>query len=132
MFLNLLTPDEKTAFLALAKKLIITDREISKNEVILLRSMKKEMEILEDLLDHDMSEEEMDAFTLDIPHLCSKFTSRKSKISALMELIGLGYVDGHFVANEKDLIYDIAHHLGISKEETDSYIDWAGRIYTGK
>ena len=46
-----------------------------------------------------------------------------------MELIGIGFVDGQFVHEEQDVIYEIAHHMGISKEETTMYVDWARRVY---
>ena len=120
MFLNLLKTEEKGAFLTLAKKVIAADSVIAQKEMILLESMKKELEL---------TDEEMDILPDDIPSLCAKFSSSKSKVSALMELIGIGFVDGKFVHEEQELIFSIAEHMGISKEETTMYVDWARRVY---
>ncbi len=128
MFLSLLNPKEKIAFLALAKKVIVSDKVIAQSEVILFKSMRREMEIIDEVMG-DISEEDIDSLPDDISQLCAEFSTKKSKISALMELIGLGFVDGKFVPQEREVIYDIAHHLGIRREETDSYIDWATRLY---
>ena len=120
MFLNLLKAEEKIAFLTLAKKIISIDSMISKQEMILLESMKRELEI-----------EDIDFQYLNDPieKVCAQFTNSKSKVSALMELIGIGFVDGKFVLEEQNLIYQIADLMGISQEETTMYIDWARRVY---
>lgn len=120
MFLNLLKQEEKIAFLSLAKKIISIDSMISKQEMILLESMKRELEIEENQIAYiDGSIEE----------ICAKFTNSKSKVSAIMELIGIGFVDGKFVLEEENLIYQIADAMSISREETNMYIDWARRVY---
>ncbi len=120
MFLNLLKPQEKSAFLTLARRVIAADKVIAEKEMILLESMKKELEI---------SDEEIEEMEDDLHYLCSVFSSSKSKVSALMELIGIGFVDGKFVHEEQQVIYEIAEHMGISKEETTMYVDWARRVY---
>ncbi len=121
MFLNLLRTEEKNAFLSLAKKVISADKVIADKELVLLESMKKELELSEELIE-DLPD--------GIPELCDRFSSSKSKVSALMELIGIGFVDGQFVHEEQEMIYEIANYMGISKEETTMYIDWARRVYT--
>lgn len=120
MFLNLLKPEEKTAFLTLAKKVISADSFISLKETTLLESMKKELEIDEEIF-HELTDS--------IEDVCKSFGSSKSKVSALMELIGIGFVDGEFAHEEQDLIFEIAQFMDISKEETAMYIDWAKRVY---
>ncbi len=120
MFLNLLKSEEKIAFLTLAKKIISIDSMISKQEIVLLESMKRELEL-----------EDADIQYLDKPieEICNQFSNSKSKISALMELIGIGFVDGKFVLEEQNLIYQIGDAMNISREETTMYIDWARRVY---
>jgi hypothetical protein len=122
MFLNLLKGEEKAAFLALAKKVIAADSDIAEKEMILLESMKKELELDEEAI------EDIDD-SISIESICAKFASSKSKVSALMELIGIGFVDGKFVHEEQEVIFAIAKHMGISNEETTMYIDWARRVY---
>jgi uncharacterized tellurite resistance protein B-like protein len=120
MFLNLLKQEEKVAFLSLAKKIISIDSMISKQEMVLLESMKRELEI---------EETQITYFDGSIEEICEKFTNSKSKVSAIMELIGIGFVDGKFVLEEQNLIYQIADAMAISREETNMYIDWARRVY---
>ncbi len=122
MFLNLLKGEEKAAFLALARKVIAADSDIAEQEMRLLDSMKKEL----DLEEEDLAEIDD---TASIQSICAKFTSSKSKVSALMELIGIGFVDGKFVHEEQEVIFSIAKSMGISSEETTMYIDWARRVY---
>jgi len=54
MFLQSLTKDEKKAFLALAKKVIRSDKRIKSDELEILKMMKKEMAIKDtnELLKH--------------------------------------------------------------------------------
>lgn len=122
MFLNLLKGEEKAAFLALARKVIAADSDIAEQEIRLLDSMKKEL----DLEEEDIAEIDKNA---SIESICAKFSSSKSKVSALMELIGIGFVDGKFVHEEQEVIFSIAKNMGISSEETTMYIDWARRVY---
>lgn len=129
MFLSLLSTREKVAFLALAKKVIVSDRIIAQSEMVRFKSMKQELEIMDELVDEKINESIVDNLPDNIPELCSEFVAKKTKVSALMELIGLGYVDGKFVQEEREIIYQIAHYFGIRKMETDSYIDWASRLY---
>ncbi|TAE18026.1 MAG: hypothetical protein EAZ95_05415 [Bacteroidetes bacterium] len=120
MFLNLLKQEEKIAFLTLAKKIISIDSTISKQEMVLLNSMKRELEL------DDIDVQYLDA---SIEEVCALFSNSKSKVSAIMELIGIGFVDGKFVLEEQNLIYQIADAMNISREETNMYIDWARRVY---
>jgi uncharacterized tellurite resistance protein B-like protein len=122
MFLNLLKPEEKSAYLTLARRVISADSTIAKEEQTLLEAMKRELELSEDIIDYLPD-------SVSIRELCDMFVSSKSKVSALMELIGIGFVDGHFVHQEKEVIYQIAENMGISKDETTMYIDWAKRVY---
>jgi uncharacterized tellurite resistance protein B-like protein len=122
MFLNLLKPEEKSAYLTLARRVISADSTIAKEEQTLLEAMKRELELSEEGIDYLPD-------SVSIRELCDMFVSSKSKVSALMELIGIGFVDGHFVHQEKEVIYQIAENMGISKDETTMYIDWAKRVY---
>jgi len=120
MFLNLLKQEEKIAFLTLAKKIISIDSMISKQEMVLLESMKRELEL---------DDTDIQYLDVSIEEICNKFINSKSKVSALMELIGIGFVDGKFVLEEQNLIYQIGDAMKISREETNMYIDWARRVY---
>ncbi|MCU0444349.1 MAG: hypothetical protein MUE85_05475 [Microscillaceae bacterium] len=122
MFLNLLKPEEKSAYLTLARRVISADSTIAKEEQTLLEAMKRELELSDEGIDYLPD-------SLSIRELCDMFVSSKSKVSALMELIGIGFVDGQFVHQEKEVIYQIAESMGISKDETTMYIDWAKRVY---
>lgn len=122
MFLNILKENEKIAFIQLAKVIIKADKHIANQEMLLLKSFRDELDMDEVLNLSENSES--------IEWLCNQFSSPKSKVSALMELIGMGYVDGKFVMEEQNLIFEIAGYMGINADETKMYIDWASKVYS--
>ncbi len=128
MFLNLFNSQEKAAFLALAKLLIASDEVIAHSEVIKYKSMRYEMEILE-----DMTKEELEIEILKLPkdniEIAHIFSATRNKIAVMVELVALAFVDGKFVPQERKIIYDIANYFGFSQHETDGYIEWALKVY---
>lgn len=132
MFLSLLNRNEKLAFLALARKVIISDRVVAEQEKVLYNAMQKEVEILQEIVDEEFTDEMIDNLPEDIPELCQQFSSHRAKISALMELIGLAFVDGKFVPEEREIITHIARELGVKAVDLESYIAWAARLHQSK
>ncbi len=127
MFLNLLTNPEKIAFLALARQVIMSDNVISQHEIIRYKALKCEAEIKETVkLD---IETEIRQLPASIEDVCKTFTSTQARIGTLIELIGIGFVDGEFLPEERQDIYKIAEHLQITTQEVDGYIKWANNFY---
>jgi hypothetical protein len=103
MFLTLLDDDEKRAFALLAEKMIAADGIVVGREAATLAAYKGEMGL--------GSEPEGEA--QGIEELASVFGSRRSKIVALLELIGLGYSDTSFSVTERSLVFATARAMDI-------------------
>lgn len=128
MFLNLFNSQEKAAFLTLAKQLINSDEIIAQSEVIKYKSLRYEMEILE-----EMTREELENEIANLPknsiEIVNIFNTIRTKIAVLVELVALAFVDGKFVSAEKKMIYEISEAFGFSQQETEGYISWALKVY---
>jgi len=117
MFLNNLSEIEKKAFLTLAKEFILVDGVFSPEEEGLVRIMKEEMGIDEGFPEGEKTRKEL--FNL--------FASRKSRISAIMEMEGLGYANMEYHIQEKAFIKEMADAFGLSQNELDSIDEWVIR-----
>ena len=110
MFLNNLSQTEKKAFLTLAKEFILVDGVFSPEEEGLVSIMKGEMGIEEGFPEGEKTRKE----------LLSLFTSKRSRISAIMEMEGLGYANMEYHVQEKVFIKEMADAFGLSADELDS------------
>lgn len=112
MFLNLLDSDEKRAFAALAEKMIEADGLVIGREEASLAALKAEMGITGGSDGRSVEE------------LAGVFHSWRSKIAALLELIGLGYSDVNFSVNEKSMADLVARQMGLTKDEVSEVEEW--------
>jgi len=113
MFLNMLTVEEKGAFAELAEKMIQADGIEIGRETAALAALKAEMGISGSVgNDHSISE------------LAGVFASKRSKIAALLELMGLGYSDTSFSVDEESLVTGVASEMGVSPEELAEVEAW--------
>jgi len=117
MFLNNLTETEKKAFLTLAKEFILVDGVLSPEEEELIRIMKGEMDIDEGFPEGEKNRQE----------LLGLFTSRRSRISTIIEMEGLGYANMEYHEQEKAFIKEMADAFGLSQDELDSIDEWVIR-----
>jgi uncharacterized tellurite resistance protein B-like protein len=113
VYLNLLDDDEKRAFAELAEKMIEADGLVIGREASALAALKAEMGVSE-TGGGDSSVEE----------LAGVFKSRRSKIAALLELIGLGYSDTAFSVNEESLVNTVANQMAISPGDLHQIEQW--------
>ncbi len=112
MFLENLTPAEKPALLDLARHLADADGRVEPSEHDLITRMASEMGI-------------------DIPatppgpieQLIPCFETRRAKLIAMFELIGLGYADRHMGAAEVAIAADIARRFDFTVEVVDQIDD---------
>lgn len=128
MFLNLLTKSEKIAFLSLARQVIMSDNVISSHEIVRYKALKCEAEIKETTQNIDI-ETEIRQLPHSLEEVCKVFETMQSRIGTIIELIGIGFVDGEFLPEERKDIYQIAQHLQITIQEVDGYIRWANDFY---
>ncbi len=117
MFLHHLTENEKKAFLTLAKEFILVDGELSKEEEDLVRIMKAEMNIEDGYPEGQISRQE----------LFKMFESRRSQITAVIEMQGLGYANMEYHLQEKEFVNEMAEAFGIEGEELADIDDWVVR-----
>lgn len=117
MFLHHLTENEKKAFLTLAKEFILVDGALDQEEENLVRIMKAEMNIEEGYPEGQISRQE----------LLKMFESRRSQMTAVIEMQGLGYANMEYHLQEKEFVQEMAESFGISNEELSDIDDWVVR-----
>jgi hypothetical protein len=118
MFLQNLTAEQKKSFFILAKKLVIADSKIMPEEEDMLSLMKREMNLEFDV-------ENINTYAT--KELCKEFSDRNLKISVLVELINLGYVDKEYCDEEKIFIKDVAKEFGIPDDKLVLCENWVNK-----
>jgi hypothetical protein len=113
MFLNLLDSNEKLAFAELAERMIESDGIVVGREASALAALKAEMGVAGESQDNRGVEE-----------LAAVFSSRRSKVAALLELIGLGYSDTSFSVTERSLVSEAAQAMKVSGRELFGIESW--------
>jgi hypothetical protein len=113
VFLNMLTTDEKRAFVHLAQQLIEVDGVVIGREESALAALKAEMGVADDGSD-DRS----------VETLARTFGSRRSRVAALLELYGLAYSDADFETREGTMVATVAHQMGLSTDDVESIEAW--------
>lgn len=113
MFLENLEPREKRAFLGLAHKVVHADGVLEEREAQILATLSETIE--EPALEGTVEE------------LATEFQSRRSKVFALLELMGIGYVDGDYHVAEVESVAEIARALGFSDDELPGLESWVVR-----
>jgi uncharacterized tellurite resistance protein B-like protein len=114
MFLNLLSNDEKRAFAVLAAKMIEADGIVIDREAAALSALRAEMGMTEKSGSGDAT----------VDDLAAVFSSRRSKVAALLELIGLGYSDTDFSVTESSLVAKTAASMGLSEYDVSRLEGW--------
>ena len=113
MFLENLIGREKSAFLGLAQKVVQADGVLAPREAQLLASL--EATVGEDVAEGTVED------------LAATFQTRQSKVSALLELMGLGFTDGEYHPAEGRLIKKISKVLGFTEDELVGMENWVVR-----
>ena len=114
MFLNMLNDDERRAFSSLAEKMIASDGIVAGREASTLAALRGEMGIEPDAAGGDG----------DVAELAAVFADRRSKVAALLELIGLGYADTSFGGVERSLVADVARAMSMDSDDVDRIEQW--------
>jgi hypothetical protein len=112
VFLNMLESDEKKAFAELASRMIEADGIVVGREAAALAALKAEMGVA-DATDERSADE-----------LAAVFSTRRSKVVALLELIGLGYSDTAFSVTEQSLVTEVATAMGVTEGELSRLQSW--------
>jgi hypothetical protein len=117
MFLTLLNDRQKTAFLALAGRVIRSDARLSLDENGLRDLINREMGLPRDLAIQPA----------EIKDVVKEFDSRNPRIAVLLELLGLAYSNGDCSKESKRMIEQIAAEFAVSDSELLAMENWALR-----
>ena len=113
MFLNMLDTDEKVAFAELAEKMVEADGLVIGREAAALAALKAEMGL-----------KKSDGGGRSLDELAGIFKGRRSKIAALLELMGLAYSDTAFSLSEESLVNAVANRMAVTPDELHAVEAW--------
>ena len=117
MFLHMLNDDQKRAFAALALKLTAADGAVVGREAAKLRALSGEMNLEREGWDSSAS----------VAELAAAFTDRRSKVVALLELLGFAYSDTSFQSVEASMVNEVAHAMNVSDDDLKRLVAWVGQ-----
>ena len=117
MFLHMLNDDQKRAFAALALKLTAADGAVVGREAAKLRALAGEMNLELEGWDSNAS----------IAELAASFTDRRSKVVALLELLGFAHSDTSFQAVEEKMVNEMASAMNVSGDDLKRLETWVGQ-----
>lgn len=120
MFLHDFSPCQKTAFLSLARAVILADARLEAEELTLLNRLRGEMS-LGPTDDPQEPPPEWGA----LPGL---FDTPQSRCAVILELHSLAYADGAISVEEYAVIRDASRALSISKGQRLAMENWVVRM----
>lgn len=118
MFLSNLSKNEKYAFYSLTNQFVRADKIIAKEEKKIINQLKLELHLAENEKPKEMTFE----------RACATFKNRTSKVSAMLEIIGIGHVDANYSSEESYFVRNMATLMGFSSGEVLEMEDLVLRI----
>ncbi|QLE07753.1 TerB family tellurite resistance protein [Pseudoalteromonas shioyasakiensis] len=115
MFIQNLDTKQQSALLYLAKEVIDVDEQLHESEEEILS-------ILASQVDASISPE-----SVSLDGLAKLFNTNTSKISLLLELIGVAHADGDYHHKEKGLIHKYADAMNVSEEKLLQVEGWVSK-----
>ncbi len=115
MFLHLLNKAQKESFLILAQRMSMIDGEDDMSELDAFQSLKSQLG-----LTHNPG---MTAVLADTD--VSAFTTYKSRVIAMLELLRMVYADDFLHDAEAGMISDISAAFGFDQEHLNALATWA-------
>ncbi|MBM3276421.1 MAG: hypothetical protein FJZ00_14800 [Candidatus Sericytochromatia bacterium] len=113
MYLAELTRDQKSAFIALARQLVVQDQSATHEEIEALRQLAAE------LAGADLSAQPGATDNLE-----TTFATDRSRVIALLELLRLAYSDGGFDQGEIHLVVELAKKFQVSMSRLREIDAW--------
>jgi len=117
MFLGVLNDTERQAFATLAERMIEADGIVVGAERDALAALKREIGM------GDVSEQD----ARPLQELAAAFRSRRSRVAALLELVGLGYSDANYSVDEHSLVSDISAAMELDPADLVRIEQWVAR-----
>lgn len=115
MFVSNLNKEQQGLLLGLSKMLINADGIVTEEEKLLLDMMKKQCASEVDVLENPLAKIDEISF------------SYKEKVSFLLEIVGVAYIDSEYQEEEKKLIKTISDKLKISYVLLEDIESWVKR-----
>jgi uncharacterized tellurite resistance protein B-like protein len=109
----MLDDEEKRAFVLLAERVIEADGIVVGSEASALAALKAEMGV-DDVVGESLSVEE----------LATTFKDRRSRVAAMLELLGLAYSDSNFHMSEVSLVASVAYFMEFDDTQIDLLEEW--------
>lgn len=117
MFVSNLNPEQQQVLLHYAQKIVHADGSVVCHEQDYLKVMKAQF-----------SADTVEALESNCKFDLQKILpGKKSKISFLVELLGVAYADGNYHNTEKSIIVDLAKELNIETVELKCLTSWVQR-----
>ncbi len=117
MFLHDLSPEQRRAFLVLARQVIDADRRLAIQEVERLDRLYVEAGVPAEMADAPGG----------VGDLNLLFPSDRARVVVILELLLVAYSDGRLDPRETQTIRDVAARLGVDAATWEDATDWANR-----
>jgi len=117
VFLSVLNNRQKLAFLSLADAVIRADQHLAPQEQAMLAAMRAEMNL----------SDSTPVPAMDIPTAGKAFDCRRSRVAAMIELVGLCLADDEVAPEEEVVLSSIRDALGLTAAEALAQRDWVLR-----
>ena len=117
MFLHDLSPEQRRAFLVLARQIIDADRRLAIQEVERLDRLYVEAGIPAEMADAPGG----------VGDLNLLFPSERARVVVVLELLLVAYSDGRLDPRETEAVRAVAARLGLDAATWEDATDWARR-----
>ena len=117
MFLHDLSPEQRRAFLVLARQVIDADRRLAIQEVERLDRLYVEAGVPAEMADAPWA----------VGDLNLLFSSNRSRVVVVLDLLLVAYADGKLDPRETQAVRDVAARLGVDAATWEDALDWARR-----
>ena len=117
MFLHELSPEQRRAFLVLARQVIDADRRLTIQEVERLDRLYVEAGVPAEMADAPGA----------VGDLNLLFPSDRARVVVVLDLLLVAYADSRMDPREAQAIRDVAARLGVDAATWEDALDWARR-----
>lgn len=120
MWLSSLSDEQRQALMGLAHNVVVSDGLLDPNEEGMLNDFRQEMGL--------SNTDELEY--LELEGIGEVFSSRRSRVVALLNLLKLSYADGAFEIEEECLLKEISRTFAIEDDEFLLLDNWVRRLNT--
>lgn len=119
MFLHELSPEQRRAFLVLARQVIDADKRLAIQEVERLDRLYIEAGVPPEMADAPAA----------VGDLNLLFPADRARVVVVLDLLLVAYADGRLDSRETQAVRDVAARLGVDAATWEDATDWARRYH---